>query len=159
MEVGDPPQIHPIPPQFAASPYYQLLNLGRGSPPWLAADTGAAAKPGVQLTPTFYILLFSSRGDPRHRARGSLPGVRGPDGPGAAGGGGHRRRPGLLHVDAVLVLTAPQNWVASPQLGLTHPRLGTRPEPPSASQKHPADRDAAPNSPPHPPPCPGFCIK
>lgn len=43
----------------------------------------------------------------------------------------------------------------APQPGLTHPWLGTCPEPPSASPKHPGDRD------PHtrPPPSPSFCIK
>ncbi|XP_041902200.1 pleckstrin homology domain-containing family B member 1-like isoform X1 [Corvus kubaryi] len=109
-------------------------------------------------TPLTALFPCSSRGDPRHRARGSLPRLWGPDGPGAAGRGRHRRRPGLLHVDAVLVLAAPRPGFGppfAPQPGLTYPWLRTCPEPTSASPKHPGDRDL----PTRPPPSPSFCIK
>lgn len=128
---------------------------------WPGVPRGGARGRVPLLTPRF---PGSSRGDPRHRARGSLPRLRGPDGAGAAGRGRHRRRPGLLHVDALLVLVPTTLGHGLPSLpspalepalsALSLPRgtdCHTRPAPgPSFCIKHPSRASEPPKPAPEP---------
>lgn len=148
--LGPDPQIHPRPPfqVHVYDPYdddyYQTVPLDSHQAAYISSGHyghqyggGWSSGPGgvpkaVPLSLTAPRFPSSSRGDPRHRARGSLPRLRGPDGAGAAGRGRHRRRPGLLHVDAVLVLGWPTALPSAPQ-----PCLGTCPESPLSLPKTP----------------------